>query len=122
MNLQALTQQKPVPRSWQHQKRQITLAAVSMEEESRQGYKLKPSEDVLKIWKSAKAVCFDVDSSLCTDESIDEIAAFLGVGDVVKELTAKAMGGSVKFQDALAMRLNAMKPSLADIERGEKQS
>ncbi|KAF6261422.1 HAD-like domain-containing protein [Scenedesmus sp. NREL 46B-D3] len=44
----------------------------------------------------------------CADESIDEIAAFLGVGDQVAALTAKAMGGSVKFQDALAERLNLM--------------
>eukprot|EP00879_Flechtneria_rotunda_P017585 GHRR01018435.1.p1 GENE.GHRR01018435.1~~GHRR01018435.1.p1 ORF type:complete len:205 (+),score=69.83 GHRR01018435.1:435-1049(+) len=44
----------------------------------------------------------------CEDESIDEIAVFLGVGDQVAALTASAMGGAVLFQDALAARLNLM--------------
>lgn len=29
----------------------------------------------------------------------------------------RAMGGSVKFEDALAMRLGVMKPSQADVDR-----
>lgn len=62
-----------------------------------------------------KAVCFDVDSTFCEDESIDEIAAYLGVGDAVAALTARAMGGSVPFQDALAARLDLMRPSSAKI-------
>ena len=48
-----------------------------------------PSPEVLSTWRSAKAVCFDVDSTLCTDESIDEIAAFLGVGEQVAALTSQ---------------------------------
>ena len=32
------------------------------------------------IWRSADAVCFDVDSTVCMDEGIDELAFFLGVG------------------------------------------
>ena len=45
------------------------------------------SEDGVKsIWRSADAVCFDVDSTVCTDEAIDELAAFLGVGDKVAAL------------------------------------
>lgn len=51
--------------------------------------KREPSAAVLAIWRSAKAVCFDVDSTLCTDESIDEIAAFLGVGEQVAALTSQ---------------------------------
>eukprot|EP00884_Botryococcus_braunii_P018710 jgi/Botrbrau1/5522/Bobra.0023s0010.2 len=66
------------------------------------------SPAVLEIWRSAQAVCFDVDSTLCEDESIDELAAFLGVGDAVAAMTASAMGGSVKFEDALAKRLGIM--------------
>ncbi|KAK9828777.1 hypothetical protein WJX72_002034 [[Myrmecia] bisecta] len=69
------------------------------------------SKLVLETWRRAQAVCFDVDSTLCEDESIDELAAFLGVGDAVAALTANAMGGTVKFQDALAMRLELMQPS-----------
>ena len=51
--------------------------------------KREPSPVVLDTWRSAKAVCFDVDSTLCTDESIDEIAAFLGVGEEVAALTSQ---------------------------------
>ena len=35
------------------------------------------------IWRNADAVCFDVDSTVCVDEGIDELAAFMGVGDKV---------------------------------------
>jgi len=65
----------------------------------------------------ADALCFDVDSTFCQDESIDELAAFLGVGEQVAALTARAMGGTVLFQDALAERLGVMQPSATDIER-----
>lgn len=61
--------------------------------------------------RKAQAVCFDVDSTFCEDESIDEIAAFLGVGDQVAALTAQAMGGTVEFKEALRTRLGAMQPS-----------
>jgi len=63
-----------------------------------------------------QAVCFDVDSTFCEDESIDEIAAYLGVGDAVAALTARAMGGAVPFQDALAARLDLMRPSRARLD------
>lgn len=45
--------------------------------------------DVLKIWRSANAVCFDVDSTVCLDEGIDELADFCGAGKVVAEWTAR---------------------------------
>ena len=60
-------------------------------------------------------MCFDVDSTVCTDEGIDELAAFCGAGEAVAALTAKAMGGSVPFQDALAARLELIKPGAADV-------
>lgn len=37
-----------------------------------------------------QAVCFDVDSTVCVDEGIDELAAFMGAGEAVAALTAKA--------------------------------
>ena len=81
----------------------------------------------------------------CEDESIDELAAFLGVGEEVAAMTAKyvwcescaanpctslfillyspvmfctcsAMGGSVKFEDALKMRLAVMNTSTKDMQ------
>jgi len=67
-------------------------------------------------WREASAVCFDVDSTLCTDEGIDQLATLCGVGDEVAAWTAKAMGGNVTFQESLAARLGIMKPKLAQVE------
>lgn len=61
--------------------------------------------------RAANAVCFDVDSTVITVEAIDEFAAFAGKKAEVAELTAKAMGGSVLFQDALAARLSLINPT-----------
>jgi len=75
------------------------------------------SDTVLDTLRRADGVCFDVDSTFCQDESIDELAEYLGVGEAVKNLTAKAMGGSVLFQDALADRLNVINPSQSDVDK-----
>ncbi|KAL8139553.1 hypothetical protein V2J09_005574 [Rumex salicifolius] len=75
-----------------------------------------PSEEVLELWRTADAVCFDVDSTVCIDEGIDELADFCGAGKAVAELTSKAMNGSVTFQEALAGRLSLINPSLAKLQ------
>ncbi|KAE8727796.1 Phosphoserine phosphatase [Hibiscus syriacus] len=71
---------------------------------------------VLKLWRSADAVCFDVDSTVCVDEGIDELAEFCGAGKAVAEWTARAMGGSVPFEEALSARLSLFKPSLSQVQ------
>lgn len=45
--------------------------------------------EVLELWRSANAVCFDVDSTVCVDEGIDELADFCGAGEAVAEWTAR---------------------------------
>ncbi|PSC77028.1 phosphoserine chloroplastic [Micractinium conductrix] len=80
------------------------------------GVQLQPTPELLDLLRHANAFTFDVDSTFCADESIDEIAAFLGVGEQVAALTAQAMGGSVLFQDALASRLGVMHPSRENLE------
>lgn len=72
--------------------------------------------DVIELLQKADAVAFDVDSTVCTDEGIDELAAYLGKGDEVAEMTAKAMGGGISFRDALEMRLQVMQPTRAALE------
>ena len=72
--------------------------------------------EVLEKWKSADAVCFDVDSTVCLDEGIDELAEFCGAGKAVAEWTARAMSGSVPFEDALAARLSLFNPSLSQVQ------
>ncbi|KAL8230736.1 hypothetical protein R6Q57_000520 [Mikania cordata] len=75
-----------------------------------------PSKEVLDLWQKADAVCFDVDSTVCVDEGIDELAEFCGAGKAVAEWTARSMGGSVPFEKALAARLDLFKPSLSIIQ------
>ena len=43
-------------------------------------------EEVKHLWQNTDCVCFDVDSTVCTDEAIDELAKFLGVGDEVAKM------------------------------------
>ncbi|CAI7750345.1 unnamed protein product [Closterium sp. NIES-54] len=74
-----------------------------------------PSKDVLRVWRAADAVCFDVDSTVCVDEGIDELAAYCGAGEAVAAWTTKAMSGSVPFETALAARLEIFNPSAADV-------
>ncbi|KNA24817.1 hypothetical protein SOVF_012260 isoform A [Spinacia oleracea] len=72
-----------------------------------------PSKEVLDLWRNVDAVCFDVDSTVCVDEGIDEFAEFCGAGKAVAEWTSRAMNGSVTFQEALAARLSLINPTLA---------
>ncbi|CAH0475303.1 unnamed protein product [Peronospora belbahrii] len=78
-------------------------------------------KSVSDIWRSVGAVCFDVDSTVCVDEGIDVLAEHCGAGKAVQEWTAKAMNGNVKFEDALAARLEIIKPSRQDIQDCLKQ-
>ncbi|XP_031255545.1 phosphoserine phosphatase, chloroplastic-like [Pistacia vera] len=75
-----------------------------------------PSQEVLDLWRKTDAVCFDVDSTVCLDEGIDELAEFCGAGKAVAEWTARAMGGSVPFEEALAARLSLFKPSSSQVQ------
>ena len=69
----------------------------------------------LQAMGAAQAVCFDVDSTVIQEEGIDVLAAHCGAGEAVAEWTSKAMNGNVKFEDALAARLDLIKPSRDDI-------
>jgi phosphoserine phosphatase len=72
-------------------------------------------EEAKHLFRKAQAVCFDVDSTVIQEEGIDVLAAHVGAGAAVSELTRKAMGGSVKFEDALADRLKIIQPSNEDV-------
>ncbi|XP_072163280.1 phosphoserine phosphatase-like [Diadema setosum] len=79
-------------------------------------------DEVKNVFKDADAVCFDVDSTLIEDESIDELAKFCGVGDQVKELTNKAMGGQMSYKETLEARLDLIKPSRDTMDRFNKEN
>ncbi|CAL4979383.1 unnamed protein product [Urochloa decumbens] len=76
----------------------------------------QPAKGVIETLRKANAICFDVDSTVIQDEGIDELADFCGAGKAVAEWTAKAMTGTVPFEEALAARLSLIKPSLSQVE------
>ncbi|CAH8495721.1 unnamed protein product [Schistosoma turkestanicum] len=59
-------------------------------------------------WSNIKCICLDVDSTVCVDEGLDELASFLGVTDSVKKITEEAMSGELDFTKALETRLSMM--------------
>ncbi|XDA98305.1 phosphoserine phosphatase SerB [Sulfitobacter sp. LCG007] len=51
----------------------------------------------------------DMDSTMIEQECIDELADVAGVGDRVKEITARAMNGELDFEAALRERVGLLK-------------
>jgi len=74
----------------------------------------------INIWKSADCVCFDVDSTVCRNEAIDDLANFIGVGDQVEKITREAMGGNMTFREALKKRLSIIRPTETIIDEFNK--
>lgn len=66
---------------------------------------MSTKQDVIELLKQADAVCFDVDSTVCTGEGIDDLAFRCGKEDQVKEMTCKAMCGNLDFGESLKLRL-----------------
>jgi phosphoserine phosphatase len=57
----------------------------------------------------------DMDSTMIQQECIDELADVAGVGDHVKEITARAMNGELDFEGALTERVALLKGLDADV-------
>ncbi|MBW4706931.1 phosphoserine phosphatase SerB [Roseobacter sp. YSTF-M11] len=51
----------------------------------------------------------DMDSTMIRQECIDELAEEAGIGDKVKDITARAMNGELDFEDALRARVGLLK-------------
>jgi hypothetical protein len=45
-----------------------------------------PRSRMIAKWKLADCVCFDVDSTVCLNEAIDDLAYFVGVGAQVEKM------------------------------------
>lgn len=69
-----------------------------------------------QLWLTADCVCFDVDSTVCVEEAIDELAKFQQVGALVEAITRNAMGGNMSFRTALQARLNLIQPTRSRLE------
>lgn len=50
----------------------------------------------------------DMDSTLITTESLDELAAYVGIGSEVAQITARAMNGELDFKAALDERVRLL--------------
>jgi phosphoserine phosphatase len=51
----------------------------------------------------------DMDSTFITGETLDELAAFAGLGEKIAAITARAMNGELDFEDALRERVGMLK-------------
>ncbi|KAL0103554.1 hypothetical protein PUN28_017666 [Cardiocondyla obscurior] len=78
--------------------------------------KMNSVDGIKGIWRSADAVTFDVDSTVITEEAIDELANFCGKGKEITELTRQAMQGDMTFQQSLSIRLGIINPSLEQVK------
>ena len=56
-----------------------------------------------------KMLLADMDSTMIQQECIDELAEAVGVGERVKEITARAMNGELDFEGALIERVGLLK-------------
>lgn len=75
-------------------------------------------QEILRnLWLTADCVCFDVDSTVCVEEAIDELAKFQQVGALVEAITRNAMGGNMSFRTALQARLNLIQPTRQCLEQ-----
>ncbi|MCJ8145324.1 phosphoserine phosphatase SerB [Acinetobacter sp. A3.8] len=59
--------------------------------------------------RNRRLVCFDMDSTLITQEVIDELALEAGVGEQVAEITERAMQGELDFQQSFRARVALLK-------------
>lgn len=51
----------------------------------------------------------DMDSTIITGETLDELAAYAGLGEKIAAITARAMNGELDFKDALRERVAMLK-------------
>lgn len=69
------------------------------------------------LWLTVGCVCLDVDSTVCMDEGVDELAKFLGRSSIVSDITTRAMNGELDFTEALDLRLRLLQLTSTDIDR-----
>ena len=51
----------------------------------------------------------DMDSTIVTGETLDELAGFAGIGETIAAITARAMRGELDFKEALRERVSMLK-------------
>lgn len=56
-----------------------------------------------------KLLLADMDSTIVTSETLDEMAAFAGLKEKIAEITARSMNGELDFKQALTQRVGMLK-------------
>uniref|UniRef100_A0A914H386 Phosphoserine phosphatase n=1 Tax=Globodera rostochiensis TaxID=31243 RepID=A0A914H386_GLORO len=74
------------------------------------------------IWRNLRrqkpaAVCFDMDSTLIQEETLDEYTRFFGLDLSGSAITRQAMNGQLSFRQALLHRLELLRPTKAQFEQ-----
>lgn len=59
--------------------------------------------------RQKKLLLADMDSTIVTDETLDELAQHAGIKDQIAEITKRAMNGELDFHDAIRERVNLLK-------------
>ncbi len=59
--------------------------------------------------RQKKLLLADMDSTITTSETLDDLADYAGIKDKVSEITARAMNGGLDFHDALRERVGLLK-------------
>ncbi len=67
-------------------------------------------------WAGYATVLLDCDSTLTTIEGVDELAGMNGCREAVAALTTEAMDGTLSMDAVFARRLDAIRPSRAQLE------
>ena len=67
------------------------------------------------VGRRKKMLLADMDSTMIEQECIDELADEAGVGERVKDITARAMNGELGFDGALRERVGLLKDLSADV-------
>ena len=64
--------------------------------------------------RKKKLLIADMDSTIVTGETLDDLAEFAGLKDKVAEITERAMNGEIRFRDALEERVAMLKGLSSD--------
>lgn len=73
-------------------------------------YALQPA-----AFRHKKLLVSDMETTLVQNEFLDDLAELAGVGDEVKEITARAMNGEIDFAGSLRARLGLLKGKSTDL-------
>jgi phosphoserine phosphatase len=65
--------------------------------------------------RKKKLLICDMDSTIVQTETLDDIATFIGIGEQVSEITARAMRGELDFRKALDERVSLLQGVSGDV-------